>query len=110
MLANMKRKKLTRHLHSSGFASSDAVLNGKCIAMLPESSDFWIGLKDIVGSMLTKDPSLRPTAQFLSSRLAEISVAASFAVHCCCVDELNSPPRSQHDEDSDSSEDGEPYI
>ena len=116
MLANKKRKKLTKQLHRAGFASTPAALDGGCIATLPTSSAFWTGLKDVVGLMLKADPNLRPAAYTVARQLAEISLAASVPVHCSVGSsaEATSPQHSQHshsqDDDSDSSEDGQPLL
>ena len=81
MLANKKRKKLTKRLFGF-FAGSPAVLDGGLISMLPSSSAFWTDLKDVVRLMLKADPSERPTAHEVARRLHATSVAASIPVHC----------------------------
>jgi hypothetical protein len=114
MLAGKKRKKLIKCLNKAGFASSPAVIDGQCVALLQRETPFWTGLKGVVGQMLKADASLRPTAHDVSCQLAEISIAASFVVHCS-VDTSpapTSPPMSRHshDTDSHSSDDGEPLC
>lgn len=108
LLAGKKRTKMTKWLHPEAIANDGQRITD-CIRKLPDSSDTWTRLKEVVGHMLETDPIQRPTAHDVSRRLAEISSSASIAVHCY-TDAPGASTSPTRDDDSDSIEDCQPLL